>query len=88
MLELDLLVGSYAEQHLPHMDEQQLKFTEKMLMEESPDLWRWITAQEAPPDRLIANSVFLVCCFCIDMVSDTAEHEELPRNSQECCPRN
>jgi succinate dehydrogenase flavin-adding protein (antitoxin of CptAB toxin-antitoxin module) len=75
LLELDLLVGNYAEQHLPHMNEQQLKLTEDVLSEENPDLWRWISGQEAPPHRLCANAVFQVrlqmdaygrahSCFC------------------------
>jgi succinate dehydrogenase flavin-adding protein (antitoxin of CptAB toxin-antitoxin module) len=61
LLELDLLIGEYAELHLPSMDAQQLEQAEAILGEENPDLWKWLTLQTDAPEHLIQNRVFKVC---------------------------
>lgn len=58
LLELDLLVGEWAETMIPQMDMEQLKHTERLLDEENPDLWKWLTGQETAPQRLQTNSSF------------------------------
>ena len=60
ILELDLLVGEYAEKHLPGMTTEELSATEELLTEENPDLWKWITLQAVAPPHLQQNTVFQV----------------------------
>lgn len=60
LLELDLLVGEYAEKHLPDMNTEQLRAAEEILTEENPDLWKWITLQAEAPPHMQQNAVFQV----------------------------
>ena len=60
LLELDLLIGQYSAANLPNLDMAGLKNAELVLTEENPDLWKWLTAQETAPERLLQNSFFLV----------------------------
>jgi succinate dehydrogenase flavin-adding protein (antitoxin of CptAB toxin-antitoxin module) len=59
-LELDLLIGRYAEDNLPSMNMEQLKEVDALLVEENPDLWTWLTGQGPAPEHVQANSVFKV----------------------------
>lgn len=45
--ELDLLIGRYAEAHLPKMDEMALSHFEAFLTVEEPQLQSWLLAPEA-----------------------------------------
>ena len=44
------------------MSGDQLVETEQLLREENPDLWKWLTEQQAPPAHVQSNSIFQVCC--------------------------
>ena len=59
-LELDLLVGLWAERNVPHMSMPQLRAFEEVLDIENPDLFKWLTGQEAAPDALRDNASFMV----------------------------
>jgi len=61
-LELDLVVGRWAQEVVPHASAQQLDETEVMLDEENPDLWKWLTGQEGAPPHLTQNFAFQVRC--------------------------
>ena len=60
LLELDLLIGEYAEREFPKMNHEQLQAAEAMLHEENPDMWKWLTQQEVAPDSMQQNEVFRV----------------------------
>jgi len=47
--EADLILGSFAEQHLAGFDEAQLDRYEALLEVSDPDLFDWITGRAAPP---------------------------------------
>ena len=47
--EADLVLGSFAEQHLAGFDEAQLDRYEALLEVPDLDLFDWITGQTAPP---------------------------------------
>jgi antitoxin CptB len=47
--EADLILGSFAEQHLAGFDESQLDRFEALLEVPDPDLFDWITGRVAPP---------------------------------------
>ncbi|TYJ25454.1 hypothetical protein E1A91_A07G051100v1 [Gossypium mustelinum] len=53
-LELDLVLGKWVEEHIHSMDENGIK----ALVKENPDLWKWLTGQEQPPEAVTVNPVF------------------------------
>ncbi len=57
---MDLLVGLWADRHLPSMDAGQLASMEAVLDQENPDLFKWLTGQEEPPEAMKANPAFMV----------------------------
>lgn len=50
MRELDLLLGPFAEMHVPHMTETELKSYDELLNEEDLHLLAWVTKQQPIPD--------------------------------------
>lgn len=59
-LEMDLLVGMWAEKNVPKMDAAQLKAMEEVLDQENPDLFKWLTGQESASEAMQANAAFKV----------------------------
>ncbi|KAM7480225.1 hypothetical protein LguiA_028438 [Lonicera macranthoides] len=57
-LELDLILGKWVEDHIHSMDEIGVKALVDVLNLENPDLWKWITGQEQPPEAINMNPVF------------------------------
>ncbi|GLC34880.1 hypothetical protein PLESTB_001173800 [Pleodorina starrii] len=57
-LELDLLIGLWAETNIPKMNMGQLNQMAQVLDEENPDLFKWLTGQLQPPERMTQNAVF------------------------------
>ncbi|KAJ9163972.1 hypothetical protein P3X46_023591 [Hevea brasiliensis] len=57
-LELDLVLGKWVEEHICSMDESRIKALVNVLDLENPDLWKWLTGQEQPPEEVSINSVF------------------------------
>lgn len=51
-LELDLIMGTFAERYLATLPEQDLADYAKILDEENPDLFKWVSGQDAVPDHL------------------------------------
>ncbi|KAK9851539.1 hypothetical protein WJX84_004027 [Apatococcus fuscideae] len=58
-LEMDLLVGMWAERNLPTADPPMLAAFEELLDEENPDLLKWLTGQLEPPEPLRRNPAFV-----------------------------
>jgi len=57
-LELDLVLGNWVEENIRSMDELRIKALIDVLDLENPDLWKWLTGQEQPPDAVNNNPVF------------------------------
>ncbi|GAV81751.1 Sdh5 domain-containing protein [Cephalotus follicularis] len=57
-LELDLILGKWVEENIHSMDENGIKALVNVLDLENPDLWKWLTGQEQPPEAVITNPVF------------------------------
>ncbi|KAK9810807.1 hypothetical protein WJX73_009055 [Symbiochloris irregularis] len=57
-LELDLLVGSWAEAHVPQMDPAALQHFQEVLVQENPDMFKWLTGQAPAPPEMLHNPVF------------------------------
>lgn len=47
--EIDLLLGRFADAHLPAFRPEELAQYEALLLEPDPDLYNWITGAEPPP---------------------------------------
>lgn len=47
--EIDLLLGRFADAHLPGFDAGELQQYEELLVNSDPDLYNWITGKETPP---------------------------------------
>ena len=58
-LELDLLLGWWAEQHAASLDAGGRAALADLLRAENPDLFSWLTGQVAPPPAVAANPVFV-----------------------------
>lgn len=58
-LELDLVLGTWVEQHIRSMDEANIRSLLHVLDLENPDLWKWLTGQEQPPEAVNSNPVFV-----------------------------
>lgn len=50
--EIDLLLGRFADAHLPGFDAGELQQYEDLLVNSDPDLYNWITGKETPPANL------------------------------------
>ncbi|XP_073013153.1 succinate dehydrogenase assembly factor 2, mitochondrial [Typha latifolia] len=57
-LELDLVLGNWVEENIRSMDELRIKALVDVLDLENPDLWKWLTGQEQPPEAVNNNPVF------------------------------
>lgn len=58
--EMDLLLGSFANKHVPDFDESQLAEYAKILKIPDPDLYGWITGQEKPPANMAGGVMDLL----------------------------
>ena len=47
--EMDMILGRFADVHVPLMDEDQLAEFNELLKENDPDIYNWITRRENPP---------------------------------------
>lgn len=57
-LEMDLLVGIWAEKKIPQLSEDMLRQFEVVLDQENPDLYKWLTGQEQPPSPIAENAAY------------------------------
>ncbi|XP_039133980.1 succinate dehydrogenase assembly factor 2, mitochondrial [Dioscorea cayenensis subsp. rotundata] len=57
-LELDLVLGNWVEENIRSMDELRIRALMDVLDLENPDLWKWLTVQEQPPEAVSNNIVF------------------------------
>ncbi|XP_071733396.1 succinate dehydrogenase assembly factor 2, mitochondrial-like [Rutidosis leptorrhynchoides] len=57
-LELDLVLGSWVENHIESLDVKGIKALVEVLNLENPELWKWLTGQEQPPEAINTNPVF------------------------------
>ncbi|PKI60554.1 hypothetical protein CRG98_019030 [Punica granatum] len=57
-LELDLVLGKWVEEHIYSMDVNGIKSLIDVLDLENPELWKWLSGQEQPPEAVKMNPVF------------------------------
>jgi len=49
MREIDLMLGRFADAHVPQFDAGQLAAYDRLLKNSDPDIYNWITGQEPVP---------------------------------------
>lgn len=54
---MDLIMGRFADAHIPNLNENELDQYEALLEENDPDLYNWITGQVMVPAN-ISSDVF------------------------------
>ncbi|BBN04473.1 hypothetical protein MPTK1_3g04930 [Marchantia polymorpha subsp. ruderalis] len=57
-LELDLLLGKWAQENINNLDDIHLRALVEVLEEENPDLLKWLTGQDQAPEHIASNPVF------------------------------
>ncbi|EFN53019.1 hypothetical protein CHLNCDRAFT_137510 [Chlorella variabilis] len=80
-LELDLLVGMWAEKELPQMSVEQMREFEVVLGQENPDMFKWLTAQAEAPEELRHNRTFAALQAHVQALRD--RHHSVPRAAGE-----
>lgn len=53
--EIDLLLGRFADAHVPQFNAQDLQDYEDLLKNNDPDLYNWITGKEEPPANIMSD---------------------------------
>lgn len=53
--EMDLILGSFADAHVPGFNEGDLAVYESLLTQSDPDLYNWITGQESAPANIVSD---------------------------------
>jgi len=61
--EMDLLLGRFAERHLPTFSERQLDLFEQILDIGDPDLYAWLAGRGTPPPALMHDVMRLFLNF-------------------------
>jgi antitoxin CptB len=61
--EADLLIGSFADRHLAEFDAQALVQFERLLTENDPDIYEWMTGQKPVPQEHRNAVTDLLCRF-------------------------
>ncbi len=56
--EMDLLLGTFADQEVQGFGESELQAYEDLLTQNDPDLYNWMTGREAPPANIAECPVF------------------------------
>jgi antitoxin CptB len=53
--EMDLILGRFADRHLPAMDREQLDGYARLLEESDPDIYDWLIRNAAPPGVIASD---------------------------------
>ena len=61
--ESDLLLGRFADAHVPSFDAGQLDRFEALLSESDPDIYDWVTGRQQPPAASATDVVALLQQF-------------------------
>ncbi len=56
--EMDLIMGSFADQNVEAFDEGQLQEYEDILTQNDPNLYNWLTDKEKPPENISGLGIF------------------------------
>ena len=60
MLELDLLLVPFAQQHVKHLSAEQQQLYKLLLLEEDQDLYSWLTRRELAPNPELQSMIEII----------------------------
>ena len=60
MLELDLLLVPFAQQHVKHLSAKQQQLYKLLLLEEDQDLYSWLTRRELTPNPELQSMIEII----------------------------
>merc|ERR1719215_72035 len=75
-LELDVLMGTFAERYMGDFDDAKMDLFEEVLELENPDLFKWFTGQAAVPDVLKENEVMAMLVEYVKSDHGTGLHDK------------
>ncbi len=52
--EMDLILGSFAREHVPEFSEDELAQYDEILQENDPNLYNWLTGKENAPANIVS----------------------------------
>jgi antitoxin CptB len=61
--EIDLILGRFADQHLADFDARMVDLYEKLLLNNDPDLYNWITGAEDAPANEESDVLKMLIAF-------------------------
>eukprot|EP00391_Amoebophrya_sp_Ameob2_P011037 CAMPEP_0178994230 /NCGR_PEP_ID=MMETSP0795-20121207/7155_1 /TAXON_ID=88552 /ORGANISM="Amoebophrya sp., Strain Ameob2" /LENGTH=196 /DNA_ID=CAMNT_0020686401 /DNA_START=157 /DNA_END=747 /DNA_ORIENTATION=- len=73
-LELDWLVGTFAQKHLATLSEEECALFEEILEVDNPDLFQWLSSQKPAPKEMLENTVYMMMAEYVN-----AEHPDIMR---------
>ena len=77
-LELDLIIGQWAEKNLQSLSPEELQDFEELLGCENPDLFKYLTNQIEAGEDLRRNKAFQVwCCRGVSVTESFMDHQIL-----------
>ena len=62
-LEMDILMGTFADRHIGALSDAQLDALEALLQEQDQDVWAWLTGQAPPPPEHDPDLLGLISAF-------------------------
>lgn len=86
-LEMDLLVGIWAEKRIPQLSEDNLRQFDLILEQENPDLYKWLTGQEQPPADIASNTAYQVSSVAKCVYSKSEQVARFVLSCQLCCEK-
>lgn len=66
MLEMDMILGPFADAHAPNYDVAELERLEHLMDEEDADLLKWVMGQSKPPANIDAELVQILSDYQIE----------------------
>lgn len=64
--EIDLILGRFADAHVPSFDARQVAVYEDLLLNNDPDLYNWISGAETPPANEDSDVMQMLIRFNLD----------------------
>ncbi|PSC68645.1 ankyrin repeat family [Micractinium conductrix] len=80
-LELDLLIGMWAERELPRMSSDMVQDLEVVLDQENPYMFKWLTGQDEAPAAMQQNKAYVALQAQVKAMLDT--HHSVPGAAQD-----
>ncbi|CAM8969796.1 unnamed protein product [Rhodiola kirilowii] len=70
-----LVLGNWVDENIRNLDEAGIRSLVDVLDMENPDLWKWVSGQEQPPEAVEKNPVF--CAVRSKVLDNLNSHSAL-----------